>query len=154
MDRELTAALRAVKRTGRMLELFELLLEDASWSTLVEMGKMLVRIRKSYRAGRITKAFSRSRSRLMGYKMVASTTNGDLELPLLQVTREGDEVLVFHTEWVFQVPESPLSAQSIEVRGISLLDDEGFCFGLRNFHLLLFPGDILRTTYQLKMKGA
>lgn len=151
MDRELTAALRAVKRTGRMLELFELLLEDASWSTLVEMGKMLVRIRKSYRAGRITKAFSRSRSRLMGYKMVASTTNGDLELPLLQVTREGDEVLVFHTEWVFQVPESP---QLIEVQGISLLDDEGFCFGLRNFHLFLFPGDILRTTYQLKMKSA
>jgi hypothetical protein len=82
--------------------------------------------------------------------MTASTMEGDIIPFNVQTVDRFDGILAFRAEHIITSPiKTPCT-----VRGISLFDDEEFCFGLQRSDMFsLRVGDMLRLTYSLKMDG-
>lgn len=141
MDRELNNSLRYIRSSGRTFELFEGLLEDASWDTIIKVEKMVRRVRCSYRLCRFARAFSCADQKLLEFKLVLGPDG--IDVPVDHCTRTENQI-VFHTNWK---PTKQLVAFHV-----SLFDDERFCFGVKPFNSTgrsIYPTDILRLTYTL-----
>ncbi len=141
-------ALRSIRASGQTVELIEHLLEDTSWATIKELEGVVKRVKTSYHAKRILRAFSVPSKTLMSFRLcIQQGAFPEIKAKIKTFKRE-EKTIIFNAEWEVD--------RNVHSTAVALYDDQNFCFGLRPYHtgsLHLRHADILKIKYTLEMNN-
>lgn len=140
MDRDLRSAVRHVIASGRSLDMFECLLEDADLRLIEEFEEVIRRARFAYHGKQILRAITLSAPKLKEFKMLVAGQ----ECNVTKCIREDNRL-------IFTGILSVASHVPYYIEDVTLIDDRGFHFDRKplSMSMSVMNGDTVNISYTL-----